>query len=399
MGFDWRYEWRRYSQENSKKYNNRWIDLQVARAVAGGDIDLLDVCLPRKSGPSWNQRSNQPGNPGINRTATTDCNRILALVANLSRAPCGGSGVIQHATKCHCNAEKVGNLPLFFPPITEQRTIAAFLDHEAARIDRLIEKQERLIELLKEKRQAVISHAVTKGLNLDALMKDSDVEWLGEVPAHWKIVKIGNVARVVRGGSPRPAGDKRFFGGDYMPWITVAEITKDSSKYLSSTDSMLTEAGVGRSRVFQPNTVLLSNSGATLGVPKICSIRGCANDGVVGFEKLDSEVSPDFLYWFFASLTEMYRDRIKQGAGQPNLNTTIVSRTPFALPPRDEQDRLVEWLEKSLAALDKTTKEAKHLIELAQERRSALVSAAVTGKIDVRDWTPPESRSEQTATA
>ncbi|WP_431640678.1 restriction endonuclease subunit S [Enterobacter hormaechei] len=103
--------------------------------------------------------------------------------------------------------EEVGCNPILLPTYEEQVVVASFLDHETAKIDNLIEKQQQLIELLKEKCQAVISHAVTKGLNPDVPMKDSDVEWLGDVPEHWEVSKFGYISLVVRGGSPRPAGD------------------------------------------------------------------------------------------------------------------------------------------------------------------------------------------------
>jgi type I restriction enzyme S subunit len=139
--------------------------------------------------------------------------------------------------------EEMRRLQMLCPSLDEQKQIADFLDHETAKIDALIEKQQRLIELLKEKRQAVISHAVTKGLNPNAPLKDSGVEWLGEVPAHWAIRKFGYISMVVRGGSPRPAGDPALFNGDYSPWVTVAEITKDDNIYLTETETFLTKKG------------------------------------------------------------------------------------------------------------------------------------------------------------
>src|SRR5690606_332202 len=111
-------------------------------------------------------------------------------------------------------------------------------------------------------------------------------EWLGEVPAHWTLSKFGYVSSVVRGGSPRPAGDPELFNGDYSPWVTVAEITKDENVYLEETETFLTKKGSDQCRIFKAGTLLISNSGATLGVPKILSIDANANDGVVGFENL-----------------------------------------------------------------------------------------------------------------
>jgi len=162
------------------------------------------------------------------------------------------------------NQESVTFLRIPAPIAEEQTQIAHFLDHETARIDALIAEQQRLIELLKEKRQAVISHAVTKGLDPTVPMKDSGVEWLGEVPEHWDIKKFGHISIVVRGSSPRPAGDPELFNGDYSPWVTVVEITKDDEIYLSETETYLTVKGSALSRVFAQGTLLLSNSGATV---------------------------------------------------------------------------------------------------------------------------------------
>lgn len=273
------------------------------------------------------------------------------------------------------------------PPVKEQSLIAAFLDYETARIDRLIAKQQRLIELLKEKRQAVISHAVTKGLNPDAPMKDSGVEWLGQVPEHWNVTKFGFISNVVRGGSPRPAGDPELFDGDYSPWVTVAEITKDEEVYLESTESFLTEKGSKQSRVFKRGTLLLSNSGATLGVPKILSIDANANDGVVGFEKLS--VNTEYAYFYLSTLTDNLRERIKQGSGQPNLNTDIVKSIVIPLPPSGEVEAILSEIKTHRITFSVLISKADTAIKLMQERRTALISAAVTGKIDLRGWTPP----------
>lgn len=280
--------------------------------------------------------------------------------------------------------EFVRNFRTAFPAVAEQRTITAFLDHETAKIDALVAEQEKLIALLKEKRQAVITHAVTKGLDPDAPMKDSGIEWLGEVPAHWTIMKLGMVASVVRGASPRPAGDPRFFGGDAVPWVTVAEITKDGDIQLTDTSEFLTVEGAAFSRTFQAGTLIYSNSGATLGVPKILAIDACANDGVIGFERLSDSVTTQFLYHFLASITDSIRDRVKQGSGQPNLNTDIVKGIYFPLPPVDEQNAIDSRISAISCDFKALTTEAEHAVVLLQERRSALISAAVTGKIDVR---------------
>jgi type I restriction enzyme S subunit len=273
------------------------------------------------------------------------------------------------------------------PPLPEQTAIAEFLDRETGKIDELVAEQRRLMELLKEKRQAVISHAVTKGLNPHAPMKPSGIEWLGDVPEHWAVKSMRMIASVVRGASPRPAGDSRYFGGDAVPWVTVAEITKDNLVDLTETETFLTEEGARNSRLFLRGSVIYSNSGATLGVPKILRIDACANDGVIAFEKLSRDVLPHFLYQYLASITEVIRDEVKQGAGQPNLNTDIVKSLRLGIPPLDEQRTIIESISELAKQFDTLIAEAQRAIDLLQERRTALISAAVTGQIDVRQQT------------
>jgi type I restriction enzyme S subunit len=292
------------------------------------------------------------------------------------------------------NASEVGCLPIPLPPDIEQVAIADFLDGETARIDALVAKKRTLIERLKEKRSALISRTVTRGLpsaaaRADGLdpnpkLKPSDVSWLRDVPAHWNVRRLGHISSVVRGASPRPAGDPRYFDGDYVPWITVGEVTKDSAMYLYSTESMLTAEGASLSRMILGGTLVLTNSGATLGVPKILAISGCANDGVVAFEGVSPSANKQFLYFFLASITEDLRDRIKQGSGQPNLNTDIVRSLAAPLPPLTEQQAIVDYLILATAEHDALMAQVEAAIQRLLEYRSALITAAVIGKIDVR---------------
>jgi type I restriction enzyme S subunit len=283
-------------------------------------------------------------------------------------------------------------MPLLIPGKNEQETIADFLDNETVKIDALVAEQEQLITLLKEKRQAVITRAVTKGLDTSVPMKDSGVVWLGEVPVHWQVKQLRHVARIVRGASPRPAGDPKFFSLDEsdetnVPWVTVAEITKDDSLYLTGVIEFLTPLGADASQRFERDTVIFSNSGATLGVPKILAIDCCANDGVLAFKNLDRQVHREFLYFFLSTTTERLRTEMRQGGGQPNLNTDIVKNIGFAVPSLDEQVSIVNAVQKQTARFNDLICEAQRGVGFLQERRSALISAAVTGQIDVRGLT------------
>ena len=276
-----------------------------------------------------------------------------------------------------------------WPGIEEQDAIARFLDRETAKIDALVAEQETLLALLAEKRQATISHAVTRGLDPDVPMKDSGIAWLGEVPAHWEVMRLRNIARIVRGASPRPAGDPRFFADDgdaegNVPWLTVAEITKDEALYVDNVREYLTALGAEHSQLFEKGMVVFSNSGATLGVPKILGIDCCANDGVLAFRDLSTDVDPEYLYCFLLTTTQRLRTEMKQGGGQPNLNTDIVKAIGFACPPLGEQSEIVAFLHEKFRRFEELKDAAEQSVALLSERRSALIAAVVTGKVDVR---------------
>lgn len=290
-------------------------------------------------------------------------------------------------TRINIQVGKIENFSIYLPSYDEQITITSFLDHQTALIDEIITRKEKQIELLKEKRQAIINETVTKGLNPDAKMKDSGIEWLGEIPEHWNNVRIGHYVQIVRGASPRPAGDPKYFGGDFIPWITVGEVTNGDSKFLFETENYLTEEGGKQSRIILPETLLLSNSGATLGVPKISKIKGCINDGSVAFLNFNPQLKRDYLFYFFKSHTEIYRKEMS-GYGQPNLNTDIIKSTIIPLPPVNEQISIVEFIENKLSSFIDLVNSISVQIEKLKEYRQSIISEAVTGKIDVRDWQP-----------
>jgi type I restriction enzyme S subunit len=300
----------------------------------------------------------------------------------------------QAAAQPGLSVEVIGRLKLPYPPPPEQQQIAAFLDWKTGQIDALIARKKELLEKLKEKRIAVITQAVTKGLNPAAPMRDSGIPWLGQVPQHWQVKKFSYFSRVVRGASPRPAGDPTYFNGDHIPWITVGEITRDELIYLESTETMLTEEGAQNSRIMTAGTLVVTNSGATLGVPKILSITGCANDGVVAFEDLAENADKVFLYFFLRSQTEELRERMKQGGGQPNLNTDIIKALSVPFPPLDEQTRIAKHLRGETAKIDKMTDKVAEAIDRLTEYRTALITAATTGKTDVREVQIPAKKPD-----
>ena len=193
------------------------------------------------------------------------------------------------------------------------------------------------------------------------------------MPEGWAWASIEQLADVVRGGSPRPAGDPRYFGGP-VPWITVGPITADESDYLHRVPEGLTLEGKERSRYIEPHTLLLTNSGATLGVPKISLIGGCINDGVAALLDVDYPLKL-YLVNFLRTKTMSLR-RINQGAAQPNLNTSIIKAMVVPLPPSEEQHRIVAEVDRLLSIAREAEAEVETNLKRAQSLRQAILSNA-----------------------
>ncbi|SDU24954.1 type I restriction enzyme, S subunit [Pseudomonas pohangensis] len=278
-------------------------------------------------------------------------------------------------------------LPIFLPSDQEQAKIACFLDYETVRIDALIEEQQHLIELLKEKRQAVISHAVTKGLDPTVPMKDSGVEWLGEVPAHW-ICKSYRYASVIYRGkfSHRPRNDPSLYDGDYA-FIQTGDIAR-ADKYIRDYKQTLNEKGVAVSQKFPAETLVMAIA-ANVGDTAILGFEAYAPDSVVGF-KPEKDIELEFLrFSLIAALQELKKTSTQ--STQANLNIDRISGIQSVFPPVTEQVEITGYLNVLMEQFSLLEQQAMASIELMNERRAALISAAVTGKIDVRGWQPPAS--------
>ena len=213
-------------------------------------------------------------------------------------------------------------------------------------------------------------------------VKCIDEEVPFEIPQGWEWCRIVSLADVVRGGSPRPAGSPIFYDGS-IPFLKVADLTRESSIYVKSFSSTIKEAGLSKTRLVEAGTLLLTNSGATLGVPKICTFETTFNDGVAAFLSLDERLKL-YVYWFFCYMTDLYRN-INQGTAQPNLNTDIIKMTLVPIPPYKEQIRIVEELgnispiikhyEKAQDELDELNESIPKLI------KQSILQEAIRGKL------------------
>lgn len=283
--------------------------------------------------------------------------------------------------------EDFRRLPIILPPLEEQQKITNFLDHETSKIDTLITKQEKLIELLKEKRQAVISHAVTKGLNPDAPMKDSGVEWLGEVPEHWFVVPIKRMCEVKDGTHDTPKYVDK--GENSFPLITSKDfegknISFENAKYISK------EAH--REIVKRSNTevgdVLMSMIGGNIG--KALIVKETAEFSIknVALFKTTrkSALASYILYYLESGLLDIQISLQSRGGAQGFLSLGDLRNLVFFKVPEGELNTIVEHLDLKISKYDRLINIASDKITLLSERKTALISAAVTGKIDVRDW-------------
>ena len=278
--------------------------------------------------------------------------------------------------------DRLSCVPIILPPLAEQEAIAAFLDRKCGEVDAMVSLQEQVIEELKAYKQSVITEAVTKGLNPNAPMKPSHIDWIGEIPEHWEIKRIKHISHVVRGGSPRPAGDARYYQGN-IPFMKVADITKDEKKFVDSCEYTIKEAGLTHTRMVPSGTLLLTNSGATLGVPKINTFNTTFNDGIAAFLDIDKNIDIIFAYYSLKARTRLFLESASLGIGQPNLNTDIIGGTSLLIPPLSEQREIADYLDGKCAEIDALISLKQQKIEELREYKKSLIYEYVTGKKQV----------------
>ncbi len=273
------------------------------------------------------------------------------------------------------------NIPI---PSYESEKIASFLDHETAKIDALIEKQQRLIELLKEKRQAVISHAVTKGLNPNAPMKDSGVEWLGEVPTHWDIWKLAHAFSEIGSGTTPRSDNFSFYENGEIPWLNTGDLNDGELDECEKKISNFALKEHSTLKLFPANSLAIAMYGATIAKVALLRFATTVNQACCVFG--DSNiVSIKFLfYWIMGFRAQIIS--LGTGGGQPNISQEILRNLRLACPNLAEQTDITNYLDIQASKFAELIKNAELFIQLLRERRTALISAAVTGKIDVRDW-------------
>lgn len=292
--------------------------------------------------------------------------------------------------------ESLKSIQIIVPKLKEQVKIAFFLQHETAKIDNLIEKQQQLIELLKEKRQAVISHAVTKGLNPDVPMKDSGVEWLGEVPKHWEVSKVKYYCTIkgrigFRGYTVQDLVDEN----EGALVLGASEIRNDGSILLNSPQYISWEKYYESPEIMlDKNMILFVQRGSTVGkVSFITHGLGKATINPSLIVLRDLNICGEFMN--YSLMSSFIQNTVKMQTSStaiPMISQEQVGNYFQLIPPLNEQLKIADFIASNVSKIDQAINTAEISISLIKERRTALISAAVTGKIDVRDWVAPDTQ-------
>lgn len=284
----------------------------------------------------------------------------------------------------------------WLPSTDEQVKIANFLDHETAKIDSLIEKQQQLIHLLKEKRQAVISHAVTKGLNPNIPMKDSGVEWLGQVPEHWEVRQLRYLGTCQNGIN---IGAEYFGSGS--PFISYGDVYRNPE--LPTVFDGLVQSTENDRKIYSVRSgdVLFTRTSET--IEEIGFSSTCLNDVknatfagfLIRFRPVKNTLLPEYSKFYFRNiLLRAFFVKEMNLVTRASLSQELLKKLAVPFPSLEEQKKIADFLHSKDQIFDKLINDCKKQIELLKERRTALISSAVTGKIDVRNWQNPKNNNE-----
>jgi type I restriction enzyme, S subunit len=345
-----------------------------------------------------NSRSDRKGSSGVSRL-----NGSVSTISIVLEILKGNNRYIHHLLRSHDFKEEFYRLGhgivadlwstrfddikgelLCFPPENEQEQISDFLDFADKAIVDLVKDLERLLGILKEKRSTIITQAVTKGLNSNVSMKHSDIDWIGEIPEHWTIKRIKHIGKL-RGGAGFP-DQEQGLTDEEIPFHKVNALGSASSRGLivenTNTISPETASRLG-AYVFPKDTIVFAKVGAALLLKRFCLLSepSCIDNNMMGFIVDESKENVAFIQ---NSLANISFDKIVNPGAVPSVNGSQIGAIPLAIPPRSEQNKIMEFLLIKTTFFDNVKIMLSRKIDLLKEYKTALISAAVTGKIDVR---------------
>lgn len=375
--------------------------IRIRDIIGDGDSIFTEEVCPQNAAIS-------NGDVVIGMDGDFNVHRWLRGPAKLNQRMCAVAGrseaITQFLSKClsipllvindlayattvkHLSSYEVLHSKIAVPPANELNKINAAINCETARIDALITKKIRFIELLKEKRQALITHAVTKGLDTNVPMRETGVDWIGDVPEHWSVVQVRHVATLGSGHTPSRSRPD-WWEDCCIPWFTLADIwqvRREGRRFVTETEEMVSELGIANSSavVHPAGSVMLSRT-ASVGFP---AIMGCAMATSQDFAvwRCDSRVVNEYLYLVLLGMKQEL-SRLMIGSTHKTIYMPDIEAFRMPLPPVEQQKEIVKYVGSELQRIDTVIAKTLRSIELLKERRAAFIAAAVTGQIDLRN--------------
>jgi type I restriction enzyme S subunit len=288
--------------------------------------------------------------------------------------------------------KEFGRETVLIPPKEEQTAIARFLDYKLAKINRFIKKKKQLIKLLNEQKAAIINQAATKGLDLNAKMKDSGIEWLGDIPEHWEVWKLGRAYKHFGSGTTPSSGYSQYYENGTIPWVNTGDL---NDGILEDCEKKITQKAFDDYsvlKIFPKGTLSVAMYGASIGKVSIIDFEATTNQACCNFYSSDVLLDKFTFLWFIANKTRIVS--LGYGGTQPNISQGLIKALRIPVPPKNEQMGIIEFLEKETATINTTISKIEKELALTEEYKTALIAEAVTGKIDVRGYVVPEKMEE-----
>ncbi|MFI8367616.1 restriction endonuclease subunit S [Streptomyces sp. NPDC085466] len=278
--------------------------------------------------------------------------------------------------------DQMGDIRISLPSLAEQERIADYLDHETAQIDTLVTEQQRLVEMLQDRRSALVERTVTKGIDKSVEVKESTLSWTDTVPSHWRVANIRRFAKMKTGHTPSRSNPD-YWEKCTIPWITLADVWQlRSSKqmYVEDTEGLISELGLANSaaELLPAGTVVLSRT-ASVGFAGIMPQPMATSQDYWNWI-CGPELMPEYLVWVFRAMRQEF-NALMIGSTHKTIYQPVAAAMRIPVPPLEEQKEIVTHIEEHIARIDTLIAESERLIDLSQERRFALITAAVTGQI------------------
>jgi type I restriction enzyme S subunit len=289
--------------------------------------------------------------------------------------------------------KEFGRETILVPDLAEQISISKYLDFKLAKTEKFIRKKKQLINLLNEQKAAIINQAVTKGLDPNVKMKDSGIEWLGEIPEHWEVWKLGRAYKYFGSGTTPSSGFSQYYENGTIPWINTGDLNDgilyDSEKKITQTAfddySVL--------KIFPRGTLSVAMYGASIGKISILNFEATTNQACCNFYSSSILLDKFTFLWFIANKSRIVS--LSYGGTQPNISQGLIKALRIPVPSRNEQFAIIEFLEKEIYKINATVSKVENEITLVEEYKTALIAEAVTGKIDVRGCEMMEMENEE----